>query len=92
VQPHRKDLNRVGKEDNPFETSDEEDASNDNELLFHLVKDLTDIDFDYLDLTTSICDHKAFERKSNFCPKRAKLVNGLINNIKVFHHERILLE
>ena len=61
MQPHRKDLNRVGKEDNPFETSDEEDASNDNELLSHLVKDLTDLHFDDSDLTTSICDLKASE-------------------------------
>ena len=54
----------------PFEPSDEEEASNDNELLSHLVKDLTDLHFDNSDLTTSICDLKASERKSDLAKYR----------------------
>ena len=54
----------------PFEPSDEEEASNDNELLSHLVKDLTDLHFDDSDLTTSICDLKASEQKSDLAKYR----------------------
>ena len=60
-------------ENNPFDPSDEEDAAQDEALLSHLVKDLTDIDFDDSDLTTKICDLKVSRRKLKSSAKKDKV-------------------
>jgi hypothetical protein len=72
IQPHTKEISRAGVDDNPFDHSDEEDASQDEALLSHLVRDITDIDFDDADLTTKICDLKASGRKSKSSAKKDK--------------------
>ena len=41
---------------NPFSLSDGEDSEDDNCLLSRLVKDITNVDLDDLDLGTKICD------------------------------------
>ena len=41
---------------NPFSLSDGEDSEDDSSLLSRLVKDITNVDLDDLDLGTKICD------------------------------------
>ena len=57
---------------NPFDLSDEEDPENENRLLSHLIKDITDVDLDDLDLGMRICDLKVTGRKSKSTSKKAK--------------------
>ena len=64
VQPNLKGTGRALFDFNPFELSDEEDHENDCGLLSHLVKEVTDVDLDDLDLATKICDLKESGRKS----------------------------
>jgi hypothetical protein len=72
VQAPRNGPSKDVLETNPFDPSDEEDDSRDDALLSHLVKDLTDVDYDDADLTTRICDLKASVRKSKSSVKKAK--------------------
>jgi hypothetical protein len=72
VQAHKKEPSREVTETNPFDPSDEEDASVEEALLSHLVKEVTDVDYDDSDLTTRICDLKASVRKSKSSVKKAK--------------------
>jgi len=54
VQPK---AGRAGSgEVNPFSLSDGEDSEDDSSLLSRLVKDITNVDLDDLDLGTKICD------------------------------------
>lgn len=69
VQPR---TGRDGSDANPFDLSDEEDPENDSGLLSHLVKDITDVDLDDLDLGTRICDLKVAGRKSKSACKKDK--------------------
>lgn len=48
----------------PFESSDEEEYDNDNILLTHLVKEVSDIGLEDMDLGTKICDLMVTSRKS----------------------------
>lgn len=72
VQQHRSGADRVKRDENPFDTSDEKDAFQDDALLTHLVKDLTDTDFDDSELITKICDLKVSGRKSKSFIKKDK--------------------
>ena len=63
---------RTSNDVNPFELSDEEDPENDNGLLSHLIKDITDVDLDEPDLDIRICDLKVSGRKSKSSSKKAK--------------------
>jgi len=72
VQQHRSGADRVKRDENPFDTSDEKDAFQDDALLTHLVKDLTDTDFDDSELITKICDLKVSGRKSKSSIKKDK--------------------
>jgi len=72
VQQHRSGADRVKRDENPFDTSDEKEAFQDDALLTHLVKDLTDTDFDDSELITKICDLKVSGRKSKFSIKKDK--------------------
>jgi len=72
VQQHRSGADRVNRDENPFDTSDEKEAFQDDALLTHLVKDLTDTDFDDSELITKICDLKVSGRKSKFSIKKDK--------------------
>ena len=63
---------RTSNDVNPFDLSDEEDPENDNGLLSHLIKDITDVDLDELDLDIRICDLKVSGRKSKSSSKKAK--------------------
>ena len=65
-------IGRVSSDVNPFDLSDEDDPENDSGLLSHLVKDITDVDLDNLDLGTRICDLKVTDRKSKSSSKKAK--------------------
>ena len=56
---------------NPFSLSDGEDSEDDSSLLSHLVKDITDVDLDDLDLG-KICDLKVSGRKSKSSSKKEK--------------------
>ena len=49
---------------NPFESSDDEAAELDGDLLAHLIKDVSEIDLEMEDLYMSICDLMASTRKS----------------------------
>ena len=69
VQPKNK---RADTNLNPFDLSDEEDPENENRLLSHLIKDITDVDLDDLDLGMRICDLKVTGRKSKSSAKKAK--------------------
>jgi len=69
VQPKNK---RADTDLNPFDLSDEEDPENENRLLSHLIKDITDVDLDDLDLGMRICDLKVTGRKSKSTAKKAK--------------------
>ena len=57
---------------NPFDLSDEEDSENDNRFFSHLIKDITDVDLDELDLGMRICDLKVTRHKSKSSAKKAK--------------------
>ena len=57
---------------NPFSLSDGEDSEDDSSLLSRLVKDITDVDLDDLDLGTKICDLKVSGRKSKSSSKKEK--------------------
>ena len=69
VQPKNKSVDTVV---NPFDLSDEEDLENENKLLSHLIKDITDVDLDDLDLGMRIYDLKVTGRKSKSIAKKAK--------------------
>ena len=69
VQPKNKRADIVL---NPFDLSDAEDSENDNRLLSHLIKDITDVDLDEPDLGMRICDLKVTRRKSKSSAKKAK--------------------
>ena len=73
VQPKIKGTGRVGSDFNPFGLSDEEDRDSDCGLLSHLVKEVTDVDLDDLDLATRICDLKESDRKSKSSSKKVKI-------------------
>jgi len=49
--------------DNPFIYSDDEADENNNDLLSHLLKDVSEADFDNVHLDTKICDLIASTRK-----------------------------
>ena len=57
---------------NPFSLSDGEDSEDDSSLLSRLVKDITNVDLDDLDLGTKICDLKVSGRKSKSSSKKEK--------------------
>ena len=57
---------------NPFSLSDGEDSEDDSSLLSRLVKDITDVDLDDLDLGTKICYLKVSGRKSKSSSKKEK--------------------
>ena len=67
VQPNNKRADTIL---NPFDLSDEEDSENDNMLLSHLIKDITDVDLDDPDLGMRICDLKVTGRKSKSLAKK----------------------
>ena len=69
VQPKNKSVDTVV---NPFDLSDEEDLENENKLLSHLIKDITDVNLDDLDLGMRICDLKVTRHKSKSSAKKAK--------------------
>ena len=69
VQPKNKKADTVL---NPFDLSDEEDLENENKLLSHLIKDITNVDLDDPDLGMRICDLKVTGRKSKSTAKKAK--------------------
>ena len=69
VQPKNKRMDTIL---NPFDLSDEEEPENENRLLSHLIKDITDVDLDDLDLGMRICDLKVTGRKSKSTSKKAK--------------------
>ena len=70
VQPK---ASRAGSgEVNPFSLSDGEDSEDDSSLLSRLVKDITNVDLDDLDLGTKICDLKVSGRKSKSSSKKEK--------------------
>ena len=69
VQPKNKRADTIL---NPFDLSDEEDPENDNRLLSHLIKDITNVDLDDPDLGMRICDLKVTGRKSKSSAKKAK--------------------
>ena len=64
---------RTSTEPNPFDLSDGEDRETDNDLLSHLVKDITEVDLDNLDLDTRICDLKVSGRKTKSSSKKDKV-------------------
>ena len=72
VQPNLKGTGKMGFDLNPFELNDEEDHENDSGLLSHLVKEITDVDLEDLDLDTRICDLKESGRKSKSSTKKDK--------------------
>ena len=66
---------------NLFVLSDDEEPEEDSLLLSHLVKEVTDVDLDDLDLATKICDLSASSRKSTSKKIKArKNVNKLNKN------------
>jgi hypothetical protein len=50
---------------NPFDTSGDEATDADNDLLAHLIKDVSTMDLETEDLDTRICDQMASSRKSH---------------------------
>ena len=56
----------------PFESSDDEAAELDGDLLAHLIKDVSEIDLEMEDLDMSICDLMASSRKSRKNRKHPK--------------------
>ena len=77
---------------NPFSLSDGEDSEDDSCLLSRLVKDITDVDLDDLDLG-KICDLKVSGRKSKSSSKKEKArKRAQKTKKKEFPHERLLLE
>ena len=70
VQPKNKRADTIL---NPFDLSDEEDIENENKLLSHLIKDITDVDLDDPDLGMRICDLKVTRRKSKSSAKKANV-------------------
>src|SRR5947207_2154680 len=52
------------REANPFESSDDEDAEIEADLLAHLIKDVSEVDLETEDLDMKICDLMASSRKS----------------------------
>ena len=57
---------------NPFESSDDEDADTNSDLLAHLIKDVSEVGLETEDLDMSICDLMASKRKSH---KKKKVRN-----------------
>ena len=64
----------------PFSTSDDEVDDFDNDLLAHLVKDVSEVDFDDMELDTRICDLMASIRKSKKHSKKHKKQKGSSNS------------
>ena len=50
---------------NPFESIDDETVDVNNDLLAHLIKDISEVDLEMEDLDMKICDLKASSHKSN---------------------------
>ena len=63
---------RLGAGENPFALSDDEDTDNDGTLLDHLVKEITDVGLDDLNLDTKICDLMVTGRKSKIAEEKRK--------------------
>lgn len=63
VTPNRKEAKRLGGGENPCEASDDEDTENDGTLLEHLVKEITHVGLDDLNLDTKICDLMVIGKK-----------------------------
>ena len=79
-RPKLKGDARASTEPNPFDLSDGENHETDNDLLSHLVKDITEVDLDDLDLDTRICDLKVSGRKTKSSSKKDK--------VRRKHHKR----
>ena len=73
LRPKLKGDARASTEPNPFDLSDGEDHETDNDLLSHLVKDITEVDLDDLDLDTRICDLKVSGCKTKSSSKKDKV-------------------
>ena len=81
VTPNQKETKRLGVGENPFAASDDEDTENDGTLLEHLVKEITDVGLDDLNLDTKICDLMVTGQKSKASSKKRK------NHQKVSHQK-----
>ena len=81
VTPNQKVAKRLGAGENPFALSDDEDTDNDGTLLDHLVKEITDVGLDDLNLDTKICDLMVTGQKSKASSKKRK------NHQKVSHQK-----
>src|SRR5438105_15726178 len=68
--------------ENIFYTSDVEVNDTDNDLLAHLVRDVSEVDFEDVELDTKICDLVASTRKSKKSPKKPKAHKGTKNSKK----------
>jgi len=58
--------------DDSFITSDDEVDAVDNDLLAHLIKDISEVDFDEVELDTKLCDLMATNRKSKKSTKKRR--------------------
>ena len=56
---------------NPFESSDDEVAEVDGDLLAHLIKNVSEVDLEMEDLDMKICEFMASSRKSRKNRKNA---------------------
>ena len=81
VTPNHKETKRLGVGENPFAASDDEDTENGGTLLEHLVKEITDVGLDDLNLDTKICDLMVTGQKSKASSKKRK------NHQKVSHQK-----
>lgn len=79
VQPKLKGTGRACFKFNPLDLNDEEDCENDCGLLSQLVKEVTDMDLDDLDLATRICDLKSPVVNPNLRLKRIRHAKGSRN-------------
>ena len=52
------------------DTSDDDDTTTDGALLAHLVRDVSEVDFDEANLELKICDRLASNRKSRSSSKK----------------------
>jgi hypothetical protein len=61
-----------------LDASDDE-AVVDDDLLAHLIKDVSEVDFEDIDLDTKLCDLKGTARKSKSTSRNHKIRKRVIN-------------
>jgi hypothetical protein len=83
VTPHTKqlkkgDMNAGATKPLILDASDDE-AAVDDDLLAHLIKDVSEVDFEDMDPDTKLCDLKATARKSKSTSRKRKIQKRIIN-------------